>query len=188
MRMGKQTEIFVLNMNADLAFEHFRLLKAKKLAPQLYAKSEFIKGAPGMLGSVCYQEFDDGQRKYEYRIVGINELKRELVLETLDYKEPTLTWETPLAQKRMVKFKIMEITNQIFEDKDNSVEERCLVKWTTILSSDCSMEQMQSIQAYKKRVISIIQQPFPNYPKIHAEAEAEKAAAQKPAEPERVPE
>jgi hypothetical protein len=83
---------------------------------------------------------DDGQRKYEYKIVGINELKREFVLETLDYKEPTLTSETPLASKRMVKFKILEITNPLFEDKENAVDERCLVKWTTILSSDHSLE------------------------------------------------
>ena len=140
--MGKQTEIFVLNMNADLAFEHFRMLKGRKLAPDLYSKSEFIKGAPGMLGSVCYQEFADGSRKYEYKIVGINEYKRELVLETLDYKEPTLTNETPLAAKRIVKFKVMEINNPIFEDKEGKINERCLVKWITILSSDCSPEQI----------------------------------------------
>ena len=60
MSLGKQVETFVLNMNADLAFEHLRLMKAKKLTPQLYTKSEFIKGAPGMLGSIAYQEFEDG--------------------------------------------------------------------------------------------------------------------------------
>ena len=131
-----------MNMNADLAFEHFRMLKGRKLAPDLYSKSEFIKGGPGMLGSVCYQEFADGQRKYEYKIVGLNEYKRELVLETLDYKEPTLTSESPLAAKRIVKFKVCEITNPIFEDKEDAVNERCLVKWITILSNDCSQEQM----------------------------------------------
>ena len=97
MKMGKQVETFVLNMNADLAFDHFRLLRAKKLAPQYYAKSEVIKGAPGMLGSVYYQEFEDGQRKYEYKIAGINEQKRELILETLDYKEPTSQSDMPVA-------------------------------------------------------------------------------------------
>ena len=98
-----------------------------------------------MLGSVCYQEFEDGQRKYEYRIVGINELKRELILETLDYKEPTSQSDTPLAQKRMVKFKIQELTNPLFEDTEHSVEERCFVKWITKLSSDGTMEQLQGI-------------------------------------------
>ena len=142
MLMGKQTETFVLNMNADLAFEHFRMMKGRKLAPDLYSKSEFIKGGPGMLGSICYQEFADGQRKYEYKIVGINEYKRELVLETLDYKEPIPFKDTPLAAKRIVKFKVCEITNSIFEDQDDVVSERCLVKWITILSSDCSQEQM----------------------------------------------
>jgi hypothetical protein len=153
MNMGKQVETFVLNMNADLAFEHFRLLKAKKLAPQLYSKVEFIKGAPGMLGSVCLQELEDGLRKYEYRVVGINELKRELILETLDYKEPTSQSDVPVASKRIVKFRIMEISNPIFEDTETSVNERCFVKWSTHLSRDCTMEQLQGIQAYKKRVI-----------------------------------
>lgn len=157
MKMGKQVETFVVNMNADLAFEHFRLLKAKKLAPQYYSKSEAIKGAPGMLGSVYYQEFEDGQRKYEYRIVGINELKRELILETLDYKEPTLQNDIPVAQTRMVKIRVLEITNPLFEDSEHLVEERCFVKWSTKLSSDVTMDQLQGIQAYKKRVISVLQ-------------------------------
>jgi len=62
------------------------------------------------------------------------------VLETLDYKEPTLTSETPMAEKRMVKFKIMELTNPLFEDKEHMVEERCFVRWSTHLSSDCTYE------------------------------------------------
>jgi len=88
MLLGKQIETFILNMNADLVFENFRNLRATMLCPKLFRKAEFIKGKPGQIGSVQYQEFMDRSRSYELRITGVNEYKRTLNLETLDYREP----------------------------------------------------------------------------------------------------
>jgi hypothetical protein len=100
-----------------------------------------------------------------------------LILETLDYKEPTSQSDHPVAKTRMVKLRVLELTNPIFEDCEHLVEERCFVKWSTRLSSDGTLDQLQGIQAYKKRVISCLQQPFPSYQKIHAEAAAKAEAA-----------
>ena len=109
-------------MNAQLAFEHFRNLHAKPLCPNIYKTSTFIKGQPGQLGSVCYQELLDGSRSYEMKIVGIDEAKRMVSLETIDYKEPTSEPSSQpgphrhQAAKRLVKIKVCELTNPLAED------------------------------------------------------------------------
>lgn len=122
LALGKQTETFILNMNAQLAFEHFRNFHAKALCPNIYKSSTFIKGQPGQLGSVCYQELLDGSRSYEMKIVGIDECKRVVHLETIDYKEPTAESSSHpgphrhQASRRMVKIKVSELTNPLAED------------------------------------------------------------------------
>lgn len=47
MLLGKEVETFVLNMNAQLAFENFRHLRMKFLCHEEYGKSETIKGKSG---------------------------------------------------------------------------------------------------------------------------------------------
>ena len=56
------------------------------------------------------------------KIVGVDEVKRLIHLETMDYKEPSL--ESPgetgphrhQASKRLVKIKVTELTNLLAED------------------------------------------------------------------------
>ena len=174
MLLGKQIETFVLNMNAELAFENFRCLRATMLCPKLYRKAEFIKGKPGQVGSVQYQEFMDRSRSYEIRITGVNEYKRTLNLETVDYREPfSHTCHCPFphhieeghdehtheqAKKRFIKIKVDELTNPLAEDGDNDAGERCIVTWSHHISSDAhdNMQQLKGIEAYKKAVIKTL--------------------------------
>ena len=86
--LGKQTETFILNANAELTFENFRHLRVTMLAPKIYRKGEWIKGKSGQIGSVQYQEFMDRSRSYEIKVIGVNEANKTLVLETCDYREP----------------------------------------------------------------------------------------------------
>ena len=85
------------------------------------------------------------------KLVSLNEPKLEAIFETLDYKEPfdpECTHEGiqgehdhfKLAQKRITKFKIYNITNPLCgedlinlaknESGDEIIHERCMVKWS----------------------------------------------------------
>ena len=167
--LGKQVETFVLNANAELTFENFRHLRATLLAPKIYSKCEWIKGKSGQIGSVQYQEFADRSRSYEIKIVGISEQKKVLELETLDYREPFAhtchcgyphhqaheAHEHDQAKLRLSKLQVQELSNALVEDGDEDPCERCLVTWTTKLSSDSHNPQahLKGIQEYKKAVI-----------------------------------
>ena len=171
--LGKQTETFILNTNAELTFDNLKNLRAIMLCPKLYRKAEFLRGKGGVVGSVQYQEFLDQSRSYEVRIIGIDEYKKKLTLETVDYKEPFSHECTcqPIkhqdsehlkkfhtqASKRIVKLQVLELTNPILEDEiPSGAPERCFVKWTTHISNDShtSMSQIEGIEHYKKMVIS----------------------------------
>lgn len=172
--LGKQVETFVLNTNAELTFENLRYLRTTMLAPKLYRKGEWIKGKPGQLGSVQYQEFNDRSRSYEIKIIGVNEATKTLMLETSDYREPySHTCHCPWphhrvsgdephghaheqAKVRLVKMKVQPLTNNILEDGEEPEPcERCLVTWTTKISCDAKdpIKHLQGIEAYKKAVI-----------------------------------
>lgn len=171
--IGKQKEIFVLNANAELTFENLRYLRATMLAPDLYSMSEFIKGKPGQIGSVQYQEFKDHSRSYEIKIVGINERKMTLDLETLDYREPGAHSCTikeihdaahdheahSQSKVRLVRIKVQPLTNPLSEDEQGEPCERCLITWTTRISGDSRSLQshLDSIRDYKKNVIRSLQ-------------------------------
>jgi hypothetical protein len=130
MLLGKQKEVFILNANAELTFENFRFLRATVLAPKLYSMTEFIKGKPGQIGSVQYQEFKDRTRSYEIKLIGINERKMTLYLETVDYREPgahscTITEPHDAAHDhaahaqasvRVVRVKVQPLTCPLSED------------------------------------------------------------------------
>ena len=176
MLLGKQIETFVINANAELTFENFRNLRATMLCPKIYRKSEFIKGKPGQVGSVQYQEFMDRSRSYEIRITGVNEYKRTLNLETIDYREPyshtchcphphhvqggVETHEHSQAKKRFITIKVKELTNPLAEDGTTDAPERCIVTWKHHVSNDAhdTQEQLRGIEAYKKAVIRALQQ------------------------------
>ena len=89
--------------------------------PKFYKKHEYIKGKPGVIGSVFLLEEREGERVYEYKIISINEAKRKLMLETVDYKEPGGEGHD-LALRRYVYIKILPITNKLVEDEGEEFE------------------------------------------------------------------
>ena len=171
--MGKQVETFVLNANAELTFENLRHLRASFLCPKLYGKTEWIKGKSGQIGSVQYQELADRSRSYELKIVGINEHKKVLDIETLDYREPYAhschcpyphhqaheAHDHQQAKVRLVRFKVSALTNSLAEDAEGEPCERCIVKWVTKLSCDSHNveKHLQGIKEYKKQAIQELQ-------------------------------
>ena len=116
----------------------------------------------------------DRSRSYEIKIIGIDELKKKLTLETVDYREPyshTCHCDMPhhqahaehahdQAQVRIITIKVKSLSNAIVEDKEGEEVERCCVTWTTRISNDSNnvREQLKGITAYKKAEVKAIQE------------------------------
>ena len=122
----RQIESVVVKAPLGKLWEPIRCLKFEELFPSRITKSEYVKGNPGIVGSLVKVTFKDGS-KWTYCINEISDLNHRVIYELVE-TDPKCT-----VTSAMNEIRLHCVTD------DNST----FIKWETNFSNDADVNVLQ---------------------------------------------